>query len=218
MKGLIVKTVGITLSAILIVSSFILGIISFFSPITLARFTESIGLTDVAISYYEKQYKNTGDLYDLVNLVFKLDPEKNTTDCELYSLAFFKHSGHSEYLMTTGATKFGSEAKACEYFYGKLCFAEYYNGNITKAVKVGEKHIKKFSSYAKTEDGEVFDNPITTLISIKGRLMTVVQLQTIESKLIDIKENNVLVQKPLSQAKITADIDRVQQLIINGQN
>ena len=210
MRNLVVKTVGLTLAGILLITGITLTFISFFSPVTLARLTESIGLKEVSVSYYERQYNKTHDLNDLANLIFRLDADTDAKTCETYCLSFFKNPNYADYLKGKGAERFKSEIKAGEYFYGKFCIVEYNLDKINNSVKIAKKHIEDYNSYAKYGE-EKFDNPLTTLISAKGVKLTATDLDYLELELNAIKENP-LVQDADSQTKITNDINRVIEL------
>ncbi|MGD9901340.1 MAG: hypothetical protein AB7S44_02250 [Spirochaetales bacterium] len=81
------KTAVITLVSILILIIGSLGLITLFSPVTLARFTSSLGLDNASIFYYELAYNKSDDINDLYNLLNKTiavsNEEKIITNFEL---------------------------------------------------------------------------------------------------------------------------------------
>ncbi len=65
MKKLVLKTIGVTVAAILAVVLIIYGIMALGFPKDLASFYDGLGNDKLAVSYMAKAYRRTGDIKDL---------------------------------------------------------------------------------------------------------------------------------------------------------
>lgn len=67
----ILKTALISFVSVIITGILSLSVLTIFSPVSLARFTSSLGLNGVSTYYYERAYQKTGDINTLYHLLNK---------------------------------------------------------------------------------------------------------------------------------------------------
>lgn len=68
MKNLVLKTIGITLGAIVIAVALLYGVFALFFPKNIAKFYDDVGNDDLAVYYMEKAYAKS-DSMDNLNLL-----------------------------------------------------------------------------------------------------------------------------------------------------
>lgn len=79
MKKLVLKTIFITFGMTLLLYTAILGLLSYYAPAAMMRFTASIGLETVSSDYAYRTYERTGDLEYLAR-AFEVAAEKRNDE------------------------------------------------------------------------------------------------------------------------------------------
>ncbi len=162
-KKLVIKTIVITVLTLVLMCLAVFGILTAFSPKTVGNFFDGVGSYSVAVSFYEREYLKTGDIYDLAFLLNKLDEEKSPDKTQKYSAKMVKNSKFSNYCEKEDL-KSNSKIKTSEYVYGKLVVATFLNEGVLKAIEYCEEAVSL--------NGYTDYNAFRILISSKGRLMT----------------------------------------------
>lgn len=140
MKNLVLKTVFITLAAVIAFICALYFAFALFAPKTLARFWENAGNYSVSVKYYEKQYKNSGDIADLAELCAKLDV-KNDSKRAVEYLAVFTDSENFNSFCENEDKGGGYKFTSYEYYYGIFAVANFYENGLTAAIDTAKKAV-----------------------------------------------------------------------------
>jgi len=96
-----------------------------------------VGVYSLSVKYYEKQYKKTEGLKDLLTLCLKLDEYE---DCEVsakYLKIFTEGESFSDICsIEDGEKSYG--VKAYDYYYGKYAVSEYLSNGVSSAIEVAK--------------------------------------------------------------------------------
>lgn len=141
MKNLVLKTVLITLAAVIACVFAVYLIFALCTPKTLAKFWENAGNYSVSVKYYEKQYEKTGDISDLAALCAKLDVKSDSKKAVKYLAVFTDSENFTEFCEKedkAGGYKFTSY----EYYYGIFTVANYYENGLNAATDTAKKAVK----------------------------------------------------------------------------
>ena len=176
MKKLILKTALITLGTILAVLCILYGIFALAFPLRMAKFFDGLGMTDASVSFYELQYENTGDIYDLGALCVKIDAQTDYTRAKKYLTLLTEEEGFSSYIKEFDKNNSGSITGE-EYFNGKLAVAHQKAGGVHEflpfAVRVVDNEYSEF-------------NVFYIALSING-LFTEEELPEVEKTLLELE-------------------------------
>lgn len=126
MKKLIIKTVAITVAAIIIVALTAYLLTSAFSPLTLANFYDKAGNYAKSVKYYEKQYEKNEEFDDLKVLCAKLDEKEDADRAEKYLGLFINDEKFSAFCTKQGNLGGG--------FVGEITSSEFYRGRYVVSV------------------------------------------------------------------------------------
>ncbi len=205
MKKLVLRTVGITLMAVLVLSAVTLAFLSMFSPLTLAHASEKVGLKDLSIKYYVRQYESSNSQNDLATLIYKLDQEDDAKECAKYCLIFINGDGFENFCSSQneGIKYHGSAENAHEYFYIKSVISSF-NSSVD-GFEGALLHCRIYlNSYGYTDL-----NPLRVLIAQKNAVLTAEQRTGIVS-LID-NYNPKSAEEAIRIAQDKQDINQINQ-------
>ena len=147
MKKLVLKTVAITVGAILSLMAAIYFVISLVSPKTLAGFWKDLGSYSVAAKYYERQYNKSGTVDDLSELCVYLDAKRDGVRTAKYLKLFTESDKFSERCAQEDE-RGGFKYTAYEYYYGKYTVAEFYANKIEGAIVVAKQAVSTGTGYS----------------------------------------------------------------------
>lgn len=139
MKKIVFLTTIITLVAIFLIAGAVFFAIFYFSPKTLGKMFDDLGMQKSAVGFYEKAYEKSQSLDDLYDLFLLLDEKKDakkviTRGNELLESAdFIDFANKSDINKNYMTTK--------EFVYGKIAIATYFNQGIVKSTEVCEKGV-----------------------------------------------------------------------------
>ena len=140
MKKLVLKTVLITLAAIIATTCALYGALAFFSPKTLAEFWNNAGNYAVSVKYYEKQYEKSGEISDLAGLCAKLDVKNDSAKAVKYLTLFTGSERFSTFCEQEDKSS-GYKMTSYEYYYGIFTVAHYYQNGLSSAITVAKKAV-----------------------------------------------------------------------------
>lgn len=162
MKKLILKTTAITLASVLAVCLLTFGILGLFFPAPLARLFDKTGGYSASVYFYEKQYKKTGDINDLANLVVKIDEEKDSERAEIFLADLVYHKDFDSFCNEQdNDNKQGVSTR--EYYVGSYASVLVRNGKFVSAVIVADGYVDEF--------GYTAFNPYSVIIMKNGKSM-----------------------------------------------
>lgn len=165
MKRLVIKTVAITLAAIIVLTTATYFLIAFISPKTLADGWKAVGNYNFSVKYYEKQYKKTGSIDDLADLCLVLNIKNDGSRAVEYLTALTGKEDFSKYCEKKDAER-GFKMTTYEYFYGRLTVATYSTKGIDSAVNVAKAAFG--SNYTENNSFYVLLTEVETLSKSEG--------------------------------------------------
>ena len=142
MKKLVIKTVAITVAAIIVLMAAIYLTFALAFPKTLANCWKDVGNYSIAAKYYEKQYDKSGDLDDLAELCVYLDAKTDGVKAAKY-LKLLTENENFNARCEQEDKKGGFKYTAYEYYYGKYAVAEFYANKIDAAITVAKSAVSK---------------------------------------------------------------------------
>lgn len=205
MTKLVLKTVAITLVAVLGACLITFGSLALFAPVSLARMFDGLGMYKSSIHYYEKQYGKSESIEDLAVLVLKIDNEKDSVKAEKYLEIMVQHPDYSTYCETA------SEDDA----FSNLSLSEFYNAKYAVAlVKNSAETPEKFNSAIQFANaiahfGYNENNPFSAIISELGGSLSEEQLLALKSEILEYLDDG---QNQIAKS----DINTIDQLLDNN--
>ena len=175
MTKLVLKTVVITLIAVLGACSVIFGSLVLFAPVTVADFASGMGMYKTAIYCYEKQYGKSDNIDDLAVLILKIDEQKDSEKSEKYLEIMCNRVDYAEYCNVSDSNIGGAQVSLDEFYRGKYAVALVKNGKFEIAINVAK-------GYA-SEKGYTNFNPFSVIIAELGRQLTAEQLGTLRTEI-----------------------------------
>ncbi len=140
MKKLVVKTVAITVAAIIVLSAAVYLTLALCLPKTLANGWKNMGNYSLAAKYYEKQYNKSEDVEDLAVLCIYLDVKTDSARAEKYLKLLTGRDDFKNYCENEDNNG-GYNMTSYEYYYGKFAVSTYYEKGIDAAVKVASEAV-----------------------------------------------------------------------------
>lgn len=169
MTKLVLKTVLITVSAIILALAVAYLCFAVFSPKTLAKGWEAVGSYDLSLKYYEKQYGKTEDISDLSIVCVKADAEKDAARAVKYLKLLTENAKFSELCdfedTDTASADYGFTAY--EIYFGKYAISAFYNADITAAISVAKTATQ--NGYSKHNAFYVILSGVKTLTASDGQ-------------------------------------------------
>ena len=155
MKRLIIKTVAITLSAILVLCGLIYGALALFAPKSLAGVYTDLGNNKLAVKYYEKQWNKTKSNIDLYNLCVAVDVYADNQKANEYLSAMLNVKDFENFCISQD--KKDSMLTTEEFLEGKFVIALY--------IKTRRMDDVLNACYKSAQDGYTKYNPFYMLYS-----------------------------------------------------
>lgn len=176
MTKLVLKTVAITLAAILSACLIAFGSLALFAPAKIAGFFDDLGMYKSSIHYYEKQYGKSESIEDLAVLILKIDEERDAEKEEEYLELMLKHPNFLEYCDGESASSIDPSLSMSDFYKGKYAVALIRNNKFDKAVNFASECV--FHGYAN-------NNPFSIILLEFGSELTKEQLNTLKTKISD---------------------------------
>ncbi len=184
MKNLVIKTVLIAFSLIIAISFIIIGLISVFSPITIANASFRLGNYELSLKYTQKQYEKSKSYEDLALLV-----ERGIIANDYEIVSNYSHVLlNDERFESFSSTKDGDYVN---YIANGYVLSLYNVGSVDKSITTALQYVDSNFS---------IPNPITTLVytaSKKGDTTTLNKILNVLEGL----EQNQNVKNIISQIK-----------------
>lgn len=201
MKKLVLKTVAITLAAVLCLSLIVYGIIALSSPITLAKAYDGLGWYKPAVRYYENQYEKTQSNDDLFVLCTKVNEYTDSQRAVKYLGELIEKEDYLDYCEKVDKQQKDQDFTTENFIDGKYVVAVFSLRGFSKALIQAEKLV---------ENGYDEYNPFFMLYSDANITLTKEQLTTLKSKL-----NSLSLSLSSSQERALAsqDVANINQLL-----
>ena len=140
MKNLVLKTVAITVTAIIVILAGAYLILALAFPKTLAEGYDAIGSYSLSVKYYEKQYNKSGDIADLAALCVKSDVKADASRAVKYLAELTESEDFSAYCEREDKNG-GFKMTAYEFYYGRYTVATFFESGVAAAITVAEKAV-----------------------------------------------------------------------------
>ena len=176
MKKLVIRTVAITVCAILLGASLLYGMFALFFPKALANAFYSMGANATAVKFYEKQCKKTEDFEDLYLLMVRGDSFNDSARLAKWGKVMVEKEGFSDFCKTKDGD---GEITAEEIIEGKYVLALLWEENFAVAVDAAKKCVENeyteynpfYMLYAEPNTG-VKASAFTSVIAILNEMMS----------------------------------------------
>lgn len=156
---LVLRTVAITMASVIGACLVVFGALTLFTPVTLARFFDGMGMEKSAVSFYEKQYNKTGDINDLSVLVMKIDGKNDSVRAEEYLAVLVLHDDFESYCDLQDAGQ-ETSLSAKEYYSGQYAVILCKNAKVSEALDFAKGFV--------TENGYTDYNPYSVVLTEVG--------------------------------------------------
>ena len=156
MRKLVIKTIAITLAAIVGALVVAFGATWLFAPKILANVFDGVGNYAASVFFYEEQFNKTGDISDLAVLVDKLDIEKDAEKAEGLLKKLVTHDNFEEFAIESDAGK-TPIVSTKEYYAGLYTVVLYDNGKLLDSLQCCALFVM--------DSGYTASNPYRTLIA-----------------------------------------------------
>jgi hypothetical protein len=97
LKKLVIKTVLITVASLIGVMVITFGAMAIFAPRSVAGFFDGVGSYSASVFFYEKEYKKTDDIEDLVVIIGKACANDDNERAEKYVKELLERDDFSSY-------------------------------------------------------------------------------------------------------------------------
>ena len=175
MKKLVLKTVAITLTAVLGACLILFGSLALCAPAEVANFFSDLGIYGPSIHYFEKQYGKSKSLDDLAVLILKIDAEKDSALAEKYLNQMLNSSDFRDFCSVKDAFNGKWDVTTSEYYGGQYSVSLVRNNKFTESLE----YCKTFV----TKNGYTAYNPFSVTIAELKALLTSEQLTAIKSEI-----------------------------------
>lgn len=201
MKKLVLKTVAITLAAVLCLSLIVYGIIALSSPITLAKAYDGLGWYKPAVRYYENQYEKTQSNDDLFVLCTKVNEYTDSQRAVKYLGELIEKEDYLDYCEKVDKQQKDQDFTTENFIDGKYVVAVFSLRGMSKAITQAKKMI---------ENGYDDYNPFFLLYTDANLNLTKEQLTALKSEI-----STLTITLPSSAERLRAvnDLANVKKLL-----
>jgi len=117
LKKLVIKTVLITVAALIGAMALTFGAMAIFAPRSVAGFFDGVGNYSASVFFYEKEYEKTDDIEDLVVIIGKALANDDNEKAEKYTKELLEREDFSSYCLECDK----------DLKQGEMTTEEYYN-------------------------------------------------------------------------------------------
>lgn len=182
MKKTIIKTICITLAALIGICVATYFIFALAAPKRLGDFLDGLNMHSLAIKNYERQYKKTNDNEDLYVLASKIDEKNESAKAAKYLLILTESPEFSDFCKTKD--KAGKKITTEEFLCGKLSAALTYDGEFSKAVQNAENYFNK-NGYTSYNPFRIFVFELKSSLKDEQKIIVKTKLRSIYDGLTD---------------------------------
>ena len=201
MKKLVIKTVFITIIAILTVCVAVMSAICIFKPKVIAKMFDDLGNYQASQYFYEMQYNKTKDIDDLLVLIENADENQNNEELVFHVGRFIGHKDFKSYCQTQNNNLSADEMNTEDYYarwYTKLLVED---GNFEGAVEFAKSYVLKTDNDVNM--GYTKDNPFRVLVKMEAEL-SADKKQTLKNAISDCKN---IITDSMQLGYINADLN-----------
>lgn len=178
MKKLILKTTAITLASVIVALGLFFGSFAIFSPITLAKFFDGVGMYSLSINFYESNFDKSNKLSDLVLLINEIDKEKDSELAEQYLKLLVEYEGFDRFCELEDEYN-PSQISARDFYLGEYVYALVKNAKFDLALDIAFGYV--------AENGYTENNPCRIIVFNAERLLDDDQIYKLKQKIYDCR-------------------------------
>ena len=161
----VLKTAGLTLLGIVAFFAVLISSLAVFSPASLAKVTNEIGMMRVSATMYERQYNKSGKLTDLYNAIEAKLACNNYADAARLIKVMRTRQGYSEFCESINSSAIAASSKEKwvyvadydAYLRAQLTGSLYKSGKISEAQEIAERELVANSNIYSWEFGALID-------------------------------------------------------------
>ena len=184
MKKLVIKTVFITVMAILTISIAVLSAICVFKPKVIAKMFDNLGNYEASQYFYQMQYEKTGDIDEIFMLIDNAYEKNDFNNLKGYVGELISHKNFKFYCQSKNSTLDANAMKTEEYYsswYAELLFIMEDFG---VAVEFSKSYV--VNQNGSVNVGYTKYNPFRILVDKKAQLSSE-QKQVLKTEIEDFK-------------------------------
>ncbi len=182
MKKLIIKTIVITISAIICIVSAVFGALCVFAPTSIASVFEDLGCYKESMFFYELKYEQSNDIDDLIVLIDKAYGNDDAEGLEEYLHNLIWHKGFYAYCQKEDENLPSTAMPSKDYFVGYYATILIRNGKFDVALNMSKSYVDKFTY---TEF-----NPIRTIVKESFESLTAIQKEDLKQTILTYEQND----------------------------
>ncbi len=181
MKKLIIKTIVITISAIVCIVSAVFGALCIFAPTSIASVFEDMGCYKQSMFFYEMKYEQSNDIDDLIVLIDKAYGNGDEDGLEEYLSSLIWHKNFYKYCQSQDANLPANDMPTQDYFVGYYATVLIDNGKFESALNMSKSYVNMFTY---TEF-----NPIRTIVKESFNVLTAEQKEQLKQTILTYEQN-----------------------------
>ena len=186
MKKLIIKTIVITISAIVCIVSAVFGVLCVFAPTSIASVFEDMGCYKESVFFYELEYEQSNDIEDLIVLVDKAYGNNDNKGLEKYLSNLIWHKDFYKYCKEQDLNLPANKMSTQDYFVGYYATVLIENGKFENALNMTKSYVDKFTY---TEF-----NPIRTIVKECLTILTAGQKTQLKNTILTFEQNSFVLE------------------------
>jgi hypothetical protein len=194
----VLKTVAITLVAVIGAGLILFGSLALFAPKSVADFFDGMGMYKPAVNYYEKQYGKSDNIDDLAVLILKIDAKEDSEKAERYLKILLDRKDYVNYCYMNDQLNQDRQVSFDEHYKGQYALALVRNNKFNEGLAVANSYV--------LANGYTAFNPYSVIIVELGSVLNVDQLNEIKTQISTYLGGE-------QDALIQTDVDAIEQLI-----
>lgn len=175
MTKLVLKTVAITLVAVLGAGMILFGSLALFAPLSVANFFDGMGMYKPAVKFYERQYGKSEDIDDLAVLILKINQETDSIKTEEYLKIMIERTDYSNFCQEQDLLVVDGQVSTDEFYKGKYAVSLVRNDKFSMAVEVANEFV--------ADNGYTDYNPFSVVIVELGKTLSDEQLSVLKCEI-----------------------------------
>ncbi len=206
MKKLVIKTVFITIIAILVTCFAVMSAFCVFKPKVIAKMFEDLGNYKASQYFYQMQYNKTEDINDLLILIDNTYENQNNGELLNYVGKLISHKDFKAFCQNKNQSLGADEMKTEEYYAGLYVELLTIDDSFNKAIGFARSYVVKANGAINL--GYTKFNPFRVLINNRSSLLTE-QKQTLKQEIQNLLDCDEIKANNLQLGYVQEDIDKL---------
>lgn len=185
MKKLVIKTIFITVLAVLALCITVMSAFCVFKPKVIGKMFDDLGNYNASQYFYQMQYSKTGDINELFTLVDNAYEEQDIASVRKYVGALISHKSFKSYCQNKNASLAPGDMQTEEYYASWYAELLFLTGDFNNAIKFSKSYVLK--NNGDVDMGYTKFNPFRALVNISSELTQTEKL-TLKDTIIDLQD------------------------------